>query len=219
MARLFLGWQLPPHATPVDPSMMWKKLKAVQMREWGTDQKTLARSRNKTCRSLPSLLAHWIWCYIMLVCSKHPEKPGMPAFCTDVSIKLFCFRYVVILLATMLKKTFPSTFNRLICRNWSMFEASFTLGITTPPALRHAFGMVCFVRIAFICLHSKRKTFGEFSYSRYGYIIIVIWLFHYFKKMRPKLMQRYYGPILRLSMWVEKFNPNGRQVHGPRRTV
>ena len=30
---------------------MWKKLKAVQMREGGADPKALARSRNKMCRS------------------------------------------------------------------------------------------------------------------------------------------------------------------------
>ncbi len=44
----------------------------------------------------------------------------------------------------MLKKIFPSAFKRLICRNWLMFEASFSLGISTPPALHHVFGMVCF---------------------------------------------------------------------------
>ena len=43
-----------------------------------------------------------------------------------------------------------------------MFEASFSLGITTPPALRHAFGMVCFIHITINCLHRKCKMFGEF---------------------------------------------------------
>lgn len=106
----------------------WKKSKAVQRRECGMDPKALARSRNKTCRSLPFFFAAWIWCHIMFVCSKRPREPGIPAFCTNVSIRFFYFRLsVVILWAVTLKKVFPSTFKRLICRNWSMFKASFFL--------------------------------------------------------------------------------------------
>nr|XP_061815129.1 death domain-containing protein 1-like [Nerophis lumbriciformis] len=48
------------------------------------DQLVLRLCGNVTC-------ADWIWCHIMLVCSKQPEKPGIVAFCTDVSVKLFCF--------------------------------------------------------------------------------------------------------------------------------
>lgn len=37
--------------------------------------------------------AIWIWCQIMLECSRHPEKPDIHTFCTDVSMYWFLFRY------------------------------------------------------------------------------------------------------------------------------
>lgn len=68
-----------------------------QGRKCGTDPKALARSRIETCGSLflPFSVAR-IWCHIMLVCSKHPVEHVILAFCYGVSVKLFCFRLVVI---------------------------------------------------------------------------------------------------------------------------
>lgn len=48
------------------------------------------------------------------------------------------------------------------------FEASFSFGISTPPAFRHVFGMVCFFQTTFTCLHRNWKTSGAFLYSKYG---------------------------------------------------
>ena len=75
------------------------------VRDWA---KGVSKSRKTTWRSVPSFLATWIWCQLTLACSTQPEKPEMPAFCIDVSIRLFLCRYPASLWATTLKKIFPS---------------------------------------------------------------------------------------------------------------
>lgn len=47
-------------------------------------------SKNKKSRSPLSLQAGWY--HIMLVCFRHPEKPRITTYYTDVLIILFCFR-------------------------------------------------------------------------------------------------------------------------------
>lgn len=69
-------------------SDMWQMLNDSQRRSWGIDPNALIRPRKTTFRSLlPFLVA-----FIMLVCSKTPENPGIPVFFTDVSMYLFLFR-------------------------------------------------------------------------------------------------------------------------------
>ena len=104
----------------------------------------------------------------MLECSKHPEKPDIPAFCTGVSRYLFLCRYSAILFAMILKKTLPSTLSRAIGRNWLMFTASFSFGIKIPPALRHALGIALFCHAVLMSLQRNLRTSGAFLYTLYG---------------------------------------------------
>lgn len=93
-----------------------KKLKAVQIRE----KQILKHWLGPGIRGAGLFLTFWQIGFDAISCShaqSNHEKPGIPAFCTEVSIKVFSFRYVVILFAIMLKKTFPSKFSRLICWN------------------------------------------------------------------------------------------------------
>ena len=145
-----------------------KYAKADQRRLCGTEPKALARSKNTTWRFVPSFLAVWIWCQMTLACSTHPEKPDMPAFWIEVSIRLFFRRHPANLCAATLKKIFPSTFRRLIWRNWPISDESFSFGIRIPPALRHEVGTSFLCHTVLISFQRKRRTSGAFLYSLYG---------------------------------------------------
>lgn len=60
------------------PGLWWSlahwSIQRLSKGEWGTDPYASVRSKNKTCRSLHSPFADWIWCHIIPVCSKQPEK-------------------------------------------------------------------------------------------------------------------------------------------------
>lgn len=72
-----------------------------------------------TCMFVLSLLADCTWC--------HPEKPQIPALCTDVSMKLFlCGNKENLWVSTL--KIFPSTLRRLIWRKWFMAMEFSSLG-------------------------------------------------------------------------------------------
>ena len=120
------------------------------------------KSRKTTCRSFFSIFVVCIWCHIILVCSKHPENPVIPAFCIEVSIKLFCIWYADNVWVKMLKKIFPSTFRRLICWNCSIVAECFCFGSNIPAALLHAFGIFPFIQTIFMSLHKNFITSGVF---------------------------------------------------------
>lgn len=67
-----------------------------------------------------------------------------------------------------LKKILPSTFKRLMWRNWLMSSASFSLGIRMPPALRQAVGIICFCHTTFISLQRKRSSTKDAPYWIFG---------------------------------------------------
>ncbi len=52
----------------------------------------------------PPFFATWIWCKMVLACSRQSEKPGINAFWIDVSIRWFLSRHPDSLWATILKK-------------------------------------------------------------------------------------------------------------------
>lgn len=146
--------------------MLLECLNAVQRRLWGTELKALARSRNMTWRSIPSFLAVWICCQIMLVCSKHPAKSGIPAFSTDqhryIHVLFFFAEAGSLSPKKILKKIFPSTLRSYVVMwwNWLMSVESFSFEIGMPLALLQAVGISRFCHTTYICLHKKLRTSG-----------------------------------------------------------
>ena len=63
-----------------------KNSRAIQIKWCETELYALARSSQITCSSVLSLLAESIEFHIICECSRHPGKPGIPAFWTDVFI-------------------------------------------------------------------------------------------------------------------------------------
>ena len=57
-----------------------KKSRVIQIKWCGTKPYPLARSSQIICNSVLSLLAESIKFHIICECSRHPEKPGIPAF-------------------------------------------------------------------------------------------------------------------------------------------
>lgn len=53
-------------------------------------------------------------------------------------------------------------------RTWLMLEDSSTFGVSTPPALRQAFGITCFSHASLNNFHRKHRTSGAFLYTLYG---------------------------------------------------
>lgn len=99
------------------PSGTWKKLNGVQVsrmaltrRHWQDLEKPHAGLSFPSLPFVPD--ARW--------CS---HVPGiLKSLLSEVSTRLFFTKKAEILWATILKKVFPSTFRRLIWRNWLMVE-------------------------------------------------------------------------------------------------
>ena len=72
----------------ISPTLLGKlkKSRAIRMKWCRTESYALARSSQITCSSVLYLLAESIEFHILCECSRHPGKPGIPAFRTDVFI-------------------------------------------------------------------------------------------------------------------------------------
>ena len=113
-------------------------------------------------------LAFWIASQIMFPCSKQPAIPGIPPFCTEVSIYSFVRRYLVSLDAKTAKNIFPSTLRKEIGRNWWISSEFCSFGMYTPSAIipRSLIWQFFHANFRLACNHFR--TLGHFLYSRKG---------------------------------------------------
>lgn len=119
----------------------------------GMDPKALARSKNATWRSLSSFFAAWIWCHIMVECSKHPEIPVILAY--QIVFLLGCH-----LLQQRWTKYSLQHPEDLFAGFWGILIL-LSLGISILNALDD-FGKFFFLHTIFITLHGSLRTSGAF---------------------------------------------------------
>ena len=133
----------------------------------GIEPYALAGSSHTTVRSHLSAFVSCISWLKMLVCSTHPENPGIAPFCEDVSTYSLAVIYVVNLLAKTEKKILHSTLRSEIVLNGSIVLESFSLGTKHLSAFFQVSGITPFFHSFLISSQNLRRSFGHFLYSFY----------------------------------------------------
>ena len=125
----------------------------------------VARSNQKTGRSLLSALAIWIVCQIILQFPRCPRDPGNPAFWIYVSTDPLSMKTLVRWFAIILNRIFPSTISRDIGNNWLRRKANSSLGIYTPSVLAQTSRTTSFLQATLSSFHRRPYTPGQALYT------------------------------------------------------
>lgn len=92
------------------PGIIMYSSNADQTSLWEKDPWALARSNHTAATFFCPFLASLMSWHKTLECSKHPENPGISAFCTDVSIYILSTNYPDIRFTSTVINVFPFSF-------------------------------------------------------------------------------------------------------------
>ena len=153
----------------ISPTLLGKlkKSRAIRIKWYGTEPYALAKSSQIRCNYILSLLSENIEFQIICECSRHPGRPGIPAFWIDVFIWWLLIRKVVIRWARTPKNIFPSMFRKDIGQKFVIPFDCISFDIQIPSTRHHSCGAIPFFQACWRRTVSFLRTHGQFLYNLY----------------------------------------------------